>query len=448
MYRHFRKQLIFRLMPLFILSSLLLIACGENAPAATSANPAQPNVALTPAPGQGQPNPQVNANSAAATLTAGGKVGPITGADGQITVIAPPATGGTIPGLFTWVSQNNIWIGGTKSQAGPVTPDTLGGKAITKVAPLAQAISPNISPDASQVAYGYSPEPEGTPGNIVIGQDIWIYDLKANSAKMVIKRDEPQTFLDEPIWSADSKYLYFSYRTPVRNAKNVVTGEKIGIDRLELASGTREKLFEDGRYPAPLPDGKSIVYIGTDASGGSYETELKSYDIATKKSKTLLNRNSGFLSYYVPRPSPNGDMIVFAAAGGPDLSVVNPAGPGQPGPLPGATTGAGQNPLASALFNNLGVGIVGGRPQMISQNRQNSASYHGLPFDLWLVKPDGTNVRRLTTLFEDQPVPAWSKDGKQIMFVAGLGLYTVDADGKNLVKKSDKGAHGGFDWKN
>jgi hypothetical protein len=130
------------------------------------------------------------------------------------------------------------------------------------------------------------------------------------------------------------------------------------------------------------------------------------------------------------------------------MSLVNPAGPGQPGPLPGATPGAGKNPIAEALFNNAGMGILGGKPQALKQNSQNSANFHGLPFDLWLVKPDGTNVRRLTTLFEDQPVPAWSKDGKQIIFIAGLGLYSIDADGKNLAKKSDKGAHGGFDWKN
>jgi Tol biopolymer transport system component len=73
---------------------------------------------------------------------------------------------------------------------------------------------------------------------------------------------------------------------------------------------------------------------------------------------------------------------------------------------------------------------------------------HGLPYDLWLVKPDGSGLKRLTTLFEDHTMPAWSNDGKKITFLTGLALYTIDADGKNLVKKSDRGGQqAGFVWR-
>lgn len=429
------KSPLFRFIPVVLLMSLLLIACGDETTPQSQVNQGK---VLTPAAG---------ANSQA-TLTpdSSGKLAPVVGANGQITVLAPTPTGANMPGLFVWVSSNNIWIGGANSQAAPVSQSKLGGKAITKVEPLAQAISPALSPDGAQVVYAYSPEPQGTAGNIVIGQDIWLYDLKASNAKMVIKRDEPQTFLDEPIFSADGKFIYFSFRTPQRDAKNVVTGEKIGIDRFEVATGKRERLTEDARYPAPTPDGKSVVYVGTDASGGTYETTLKILDLTTKQSKTLLERSSGFLGYYAPRLSPSGDLIVFSAVGGPDTIVQDPNAA-----LSGQNAAPAATPTptkASASRDNIGLALLNFiAPGAINSNPLKATAMHGVPYDVWTVRPDGSNVKRVTSLFEDQPVAAWSKDGKRIAFIAGLGLYLVDVDGKNLTKLSDTGAHGGFDWR-
>lgn len=409
----------------------MLVACGGNS---TVAPVSSGNSTTRPASGQQPPG--------VAPTQASGVVAPLTGADGQITVIAPPASGGNLPGVFTWVNGNNIWLGGANSQTPPITANSLGGKQITKASPLAQAVSPSLSPDGSQLVYAYSPEPEGSPGNIVIGQDIWLYDLKSNQSKMLIQRDEPQTFLDDPIWSADGKYIYFDYRTPSRDQKGVVVGEKIGIDRFEIATSNRERLLGDARYPAPMADGKSVVYVATDASGGTYDTDLRVLDLATKQSKALLNKNQNFIQYYVPRPSPGGDWIVFSAVGGPDTAVdPNAAVPVQPNPAPTPTKAAvTKDGPGLALLNSFA-------PSLLGSGMTKGVAAHGLPYDLWLIKPDGSNVHRLTTLFEDQPVPAWSKNGKQVTFLAGLGLYTIDVDGKNLVKRSDKGSHGGFDWR-
>jgi Tol biopolymer transport system component len=218
-----------------------------------------------------------------------------------------------------------------------------------------------------------------------------------------------------------------------------VIGEKIGIDRFELATSTRQPLIEDARYPAPTPDGKSMVYIATDASGGTYDTALKLLDIATKQSKSLLDKNSGFLSYFAPRPSPDGKLIVFSGVGGPDLIPPDPNAP-----LPSPTlTGAGRDGLGATLLKSLEPGMVSSHPLSLYRN----VATHGVPFDLWLVKLDGSGLSRLTSLFEDQPIPVWSKDGKQVAFMAGFGLYIIDLDSKKLIKKSDKGVHGGFDWR-
>jgi len=65
----------------------------------------------------------------------------------------------------------------------------------------------------------------------------------------------------------------------------------------------------------------------------------------------------------------------------------------------------------------------------------------GPPDSLWLMRPDGTGLRQLSSL-HGGGVPAWSPDGKRIAFLAeGIGgdsdLYLIDADGNDLQKITD-----------
>lgn len=63
--------------------------------------------------------------------------------------------------------------------------------------------------------------------------------------------------------------------------------------------------------------------------------------------------------------------------------------------------------------------------------------------DIYLIRANGNDLFRLTTSAEDDILPAWSSDGKQIAYVSkrvsdGFGLYTMKADGsqKTLLSPS------------
>ncbi|MDB5081524.1 MAG: hypothetical protein JWP00_3448 [Chloroflexi bacterium] len=426
-----KRPIFLNLLVIFILAGLVA-ACGETAPGPTATAPAKAGSSLLGTP--------VGTGTGSGSAT--GKVAPVVGADGQITVMAPPATGENIAGQIFWVKENNIWHGGAGATGvPPVSIKDLGGKQLTKAPNLAIAQSPAISPDGTKMAYAFSPEPEGSQGNIIIGQDIYLYDLKTGENKLLIKRDEAQGFLDQPAWSKDARFIYFNSRIPQRDKDKNITGENISISRMELATGTREKLVDDAREPAPLADGKQVAFISVKASTGTYETNLQVLNLETKEVKTLLDPKLGFIAAYLPRSSPDGQLLVFAAAGGPDINPY--ASQPTTTPTPGAVKG-GNTGLARA--GGFSLGLTGLLPFGQKPNALNAPPAHGVPFDLWLIKPDGTGLKRLTVLFEDQPMAAWSADGKKIAFLAGQGFYTIDSDGKNLVKKSDKGGHAGFDW--
>src|SRR5689334_5072828 len=140
----------------FLLAGLLA-ACSENSSPAPAPTPIQTTGA----------GPVSTAQAGVPTPTRA--AGPVVGANGQITVVAPPPTGEGIGGQMFWVKENNLWQNGANiSGARPLTVKDLGGKQLTKASALAIARSPAVSPDGGKVAYAFSPEPETINGTITI----------------------------------------------------------------------------------------------------------------------------------------------------------------------------------------------------------------------------------------------------------------------------------------
>ncbi|MGB9671552.1 MAG: TolB family protein, partial [Candidatus Norongarragalinales archaeon] len=70
--------------------------------------------------------------------------------------------------------------------------------------------------------------------------------------------------------------------------------------------------------------------------------------------------------------------------------------------------------------------------EVLGQGRIYFSMNHSGNWDLWSIRPDGTDLKQLTRTAEDEHSPAVSPDGKEILFVDGQRtLWIMNVDGSD-----------------
>ena len=305
----------------------------------------------------------------------------------------PPAPVPSAPGSILYANDSGLWT---------LQPSTLAVREVSTAALKTVLASPAVSPDGRQVAYSIY-DAESAREKRDNGTDLYLMPVEGETGRPLLAHEGVGVWLGEPAWRPDGKSLLFTHRE---------ASGKESIQSVGIQGGARRVVVQDAASPTLSRDGQRLAYLTTDAQ--SYGQTLWIAEADGSQARPLIGTPQ-FESLATPRFSPDGARIAFVAIGGPD-----------------------QQPPRTAAASPI---------EPLAWLRPPPAAAHGIPYNIWTVNADGSDLRRLTLDLEvEVAVLAWSPDGRWLVFESDHGLNLVSADGKEVRYLAPQYAVGGVDW--
>ncbi|MFN8633743.1 MAG: hypothetical protein U0893_07820 [Chloroflexota bacterium] len=261
------------------------------------------------------------------------------------------------------------------------------------------------------------------PDHKVGGQDILFVGQGGGAPTSVMQRSQPGEVLGAPAWLPDGSLVY---------ERRLLAGanESVRIERGRPGDATGQVLAEDASWPGVSPDGSLLALVRF-----SGRDRLLVRGIDGGEERTLVETPQ-LLSIAFPRFSPDGAWIAFTAASDPGVGAVDP-------PLrPAAHATHGElASLAPALGDLSRLASLSAGPLTLRVARA-----HGVPWDVWVVRPDGTGLRRVTTFADDDSAVTWSPDGRWLLTLSAEALHAVAFEGSENYCISSNGGYGSLEW--
>jgi Tol biopolymer transport system component len=139
------------------------------------------------------------------------------------------------------------------------------------------------------------------------------------------------------------------------------------------------------------------------------------------------------VSIAFPRFSPDGAWIAFTAATDPGT-----APDGEPANSVGPSTGAAPTwtpPWPLPILD-----------PALALLRTPAARAHGIPWDVWVIRPDGSGLRRVTSFADDDSAVAWSPDGRWLATFSAEAIHVVALEGPETYCVANQGGYGAIEW--
>ena len=282
-------------------------------------------------------------------------------------------------------------------------------------------IAPKPTPLTQIVRPAYPADVAGAPGvpfavasvvgaragsNSALGGDLLQIDLTSGSSRMLLTRGSDAESLDLPaIWPDGSGVLY--QRSDLKSAIPMPGQAQpqflSRIEQVDPEGRSVTPVLSDARYPGPAPDGRHLAFVrSTEQGAGIF---VHSIDDGTDA--TLVPPGK-FLALAYPRYSPDGTRVAFVA-------------------IALAPTVGLQTPVDGFLSFR-------------------AALAHGFPWEVWTVNADGSGMRQIEDLVDDDPSVAWSPDGTQLLVYGGWGSFVVDAASGDYTSLSYIAGYGSIAW--
>jgi Tol biopolymer transport system component len=243
-------------------------------------------------------------------------------------------------------------------------------------------LDPAISRDGGQLAFIRQPAALVKPdGGIDFGSDLYISRRDGKDEREVLRHAIVAEFLRTPAWLPDGRLL-----VTVRS-RDASGRADYWTDVFDPRTDGRRRFIDDAIDPAVSPDGASVLFVAIEPQSQYEELVVAGLNDVTRR-RVLSGTGHGHALITSAAWSPDGSQVAFAAV---DLNA--PVIVETPSPLP-TTTARLAHPFAQ---------------------------------DIWVVNSDGSGLRRLAELTDNQPSIDWSADGRSIYALGITGFWRIDA---------------------
>jgi TolB protein len=234
-------------------------------------------------------------------------------------------------------------------------------------------------------------------------EDVWTINADGTDLTR-LTRSPPFEF--DPSWSPDGAQI--AYRSD--------RGDESEIWVMN-ANGTSQRRLTAGLSPAWSPDGSSIAYASPGHDPNPPLSGISIMNVDGSGQHRVPNTDGG----EYPSWSPDGKRIAFNSnlSGDHVMYIVN-------------VDGSGLVDLSSVGEGWQVDWSPDGRSILFTSHRDHPDNYT----DVYVMRPDGSGVKRLT--HDGAYTPAWSPDGDHIVFSAP-GLFIMGPDGSDVSALSTPG---------